>query len=202
MRLTIKLKLGLAFAAVIVMSAGMSVLAISSLSSLNATMEDVLHGPVQRAQWEEQLHWMLLAIVRAEKNLVLAESPQQVEAYSQELQQQRDAFNALADKLNAIASIEGRKRLDVLRAGFQLVDAYRYNSASIRVRVVDPRFTGKSVEKRDAMVEPHLAKLPESTQADIMNLFTFAPDEIASPAVSIKSYALNTEFDEPSPSGL
>src|SRR6188474_1703591 len=68
---------------------------------------------------------------------------------------------------------------DVLRkAGFNAVDAYRYNSASIRVRVIDPRFEGLPPEKRDAMVEPHLDQLPQRTQADIMNLFTFAPSEL------------------------
>ena len=67
----------------------------------------------------------------------------------------------------------------VLRdAGFERVDAYRYNAASIRVRVIDQRFEGKPVEKRDAMVERHLKKLPDRTQGDIISLFTFAPSEL------------------------
>jgi hypothetical protein len=38
---------------------------------------------------------------------------------------------------------ETRKVEDVLRnAGSERVDAYRYNSASIRVRVIDSRFEG------------------------------------------------------------
>ncbi len=32
--------------------------------------------------------------------------------------------------------------------------------------------------KRDAMVEKELKKLPERTQVNIMNLFTFAPSEL------------------------
>ena len=51
---------------------------------------------------------------------------------------------------------------DVLRnAGFERVDAYRYNSASIRVRVIDPRFERLKPEERDAMIEPYLSQLPE-----------------------------------------
>lgn len=88
------------------------------------------------------------------------------------------------------------------RAGFQQADAYRYNSASIRVRVVDPRFRGMSVEQRDAVVEPHLAKLPERTQADIVTLLTLSPDEITGPDVSSRSLSLNAEFEDPSPSEL
>ncbi len=161
-RLTIKLKLGLAFAAVIALSTVMAILGIGSLAALNATMEDVLHGPEQRAQWEEQLHRMLLAIVRAEKNLVLAESPQQIDAFSQELQLQRDAFNALADKLNAIASTEGRKRLDVLRAGFQ-----HYSTVQDRLR--DLARQGQMGEAR-ALSSGDARQLVHTAEAQLVDL--------------------------------
>ena len=92
---------------------------------------------------------------------------------------------------------------EVLRkVGFDQVDAYRYNSASIRVRVIDPRFEGLSSEKRDAMVEPFSEQLPEDTQADIMNLFTFAPSELHQSPKSFREFLKNTEFDNPSPSML
>jgi hypothetical protein len=92
---------------------------------------------------------------------------------------------------------------DVLRkAGFATVDVYRYNPASIRVRVIDPRFEGLPLEKRDAMVEPLLEQLPERTQADIMSLFTFAPSEIEQTAKNFRELLLNTEFEDPSPSML
>jgi hypothetical protein len=87
-------------------------------------------------------------------------------------------------------------------AGFETVDAYRYNSASIRVRVVDKRFEGMPAERRDAMVEPYLEKLPERTQADIMNLFTFAPSELQQTPKTLREFLMNTEFEDPSPSML
>src|SRR6266446_2706696 len=86
------------------------------------------------------------------------------------------------------------------RAGFEQVAAYRYNSASIRVRVIDGRFEGMPREKRDGMVEPYLEQLPERTQADIVTLFSFAPSELREPAKTLKEYMLNTEFEDPSPS--
>jgi hypothetical protein len=98
---------------------------------------------------------------------------------------------------------ETRRIEEILRvAGFALADAYRYNPASIRVRVIDSRFEGLSSEERDAMVEPCLEKLPERTQADIMNLFTFAPSELRETPKSFREFLLNTEFDDPSPSIL
>ena len=94
---------------------------------------------------------------------------------------------------------ETRRVEEMLRKEFPNTDAYRYNSASIRVRIVDPRFEGKSVGQRDAMVEPHLEKLPAQTQMDIMNLTTLFPEE---PRNSFKALLANEEFENPSKSDL
>ncbi|HEV7222059.1 MAG TPA: hypothetical protein VGN42_05115 [Pirellulales bacterium] len=87
----------------------------------------------------------------------------------------------------------------VLRDVFPSADAYRYNSASIRVRVIDPRFSGKSRDERDGMVEPLLKTLPEATQADIINLLTLAPEETTG---SLRTMSANEEFESPTPSSL
>ena len=94
---------------------------------------------------------------------------------------------------------ESRQVEKLLRETFPETDAYRYNPASIRVRIVDPRFAGKSTEQRDAMVEPLLKKLPKDIQADIMNLLTLAPDEVEA---SVRKQVQNMEFEDPSPSTL
>src|SRR5438477_9123794 len=88
---------------------------------------------------------------------------------------------------------ETRMVEDLLRQHFQQADSYRYNSASIRVRVIDPRFEGMPREKRDAMVEQYLDKLPPETQRDIVTLFTFAPSELARTPMTFREYMLNTE---------
>lgn len=97
---------------------------------------------------------------------------------------------------------ESRQVEDLLRAHFNRVDAYRYNSASIRVRVIDPRFEGLSREKRDSMVERYIDCLPPEIQRDIVTLFTFAPSELERSPTTFREYILNTEFDAPSPSML
>ena len=99
---------------------------------------------------------------------------------------------------------ESRRVEDLLLrlGGFERAEAYRYNSASIRVRVIDPRFEGMSLDARDALVEPILAQLPEETQSDIMSLLTFAPSELVQSRKTAREYALNVEFEEPSPSVL
>ena len=110
---------------------------------------------------------------------------------------------AIAHLWEAKRTDESRMVEDLLRkAGLEKVDAYRYNSASIRVRVIDSRFEGLSIEKRDAMVEPHLESLPERTQADIINLFTFAPSELQQTPKTLREFLNNMEFENPSPSML
>lgn len=97
---------------------------------------------------------------------------------------------------------ETRRVEDLLRQHFKQADSYRYNAASIRVRVIDPRFEGMSREKRDAMVEQYLDQLPSETQRDIVTLFAFAPSDLERTPKTFREYMLNTEFDDPSPSML
>ena len=107
---------------------------------------------------------------------------------------------AAAPPWEAKRTEETRRVEEVLKkAGFQQADAYRYNSASIRVRVIDPHFQGKSAQDRDAMVEPLLDQLPEPIQADIMNLLTLYPGETDT---SVRARLLNLEFEDPRPSML
>ena len=88
------------------------------------------------------------------------------------------------------------------KAGFPQVNTYRYNSASIRVRVIDPRFEGLSFGKRVDLVEPCLEQLPERTQADIFELFLFTPSELQEAPETLGEFLKNKEFDHPSPSRL
>lgn len=97
---------------------------------------------------------------------------------------------------------ETRMVEDLLRDHFERVDCYRYNSASIRIRVVDSRFEGLSREQRDTMVEEYLDTLPPETQRDIVSLFTFAPSELDRSPTKYREFLLNAEFDDPSPSVL
>ena len=82
-----------------------------------------------------------------------------------------------------------------LKSGFPNVEAYRYNSVSIRIRVIDDRFKGKSKPERDDMVSPLLDKLPEDIQADITILLLLTDDELA-------QSLMNLEFEHPSRSSL
>lgn len=95
---------------------------------------------------------------------------------------------------------ETREIEDRLRAaGFAQADAYRFNSASIRVRVIDPQFEGMSDSDREDLVFPVIDQLDRRTREDILLLLTLAPSELGS---FHRSLLVNREFDDPLPSSL
>jgi len=76
-----------------------------------------------------------------------------------------------------------------------VIDLYRQNSVSIRVRIVDPAFQGMSKKEGNDLVWDYLDTLSEDAQADISMLVLLAPKEVE------KSMG-NLEFEDPVPSVL
>ncbi len=97
--------------------------------------------------------------------------------------------------MSKIENKETKQVEDLIRRTFPETEAYRYNSASIRVRVIDSRFANKTKAERERMVNPILAELPESTISDITVLLLLAPQEQA-------TSLMNLEFERPTPSKL
>ena len=94
---------------------------------------------------------------------------------------------------------DSRRVESVLREeGFQQVDAYRYNSASIRARVIDSRFEGMSIPDREDLVFPVVETLPKEIREDILLLLTMAPSELRG---RNRHLLVNLEFEHPLPSG-
>src|SRR6266851_1891790 len=118
MRLTVKLKLGVAFGVVIILSAITAGLGISSLSSLNATMERLMQGPVQRAQLSDLLSADILRLVRAEKNLLLSDGKDEINAFEAEIGKWRQDLQGRIDKAEASASVEGKPKWTAARTAF------------------------------------------------------------------------------------
>jgi hypothetical protein len=88
-----------------------------------------------------------------------------------------------------------KKIESLLRTQFPETEAYRYNHYSIRIRVLDDGFAGKSNPEREASVLPLLAGLPNKVKDDITLLLLLAPDEA-------KASLMNLEFDDPGRSML
>jgi hypothetical protein len=75
------------------------------------------------------------------------------------------------------------------------VTVYRYNDWSIRVRIVDSDFKGKSIEDREKEVLPIIDGLSDYAQDRITMLLLLTPEES-------KRSLLSLEFDDPLPSSI
>lgn len=76
------------------------------------------------------------------------------------------------------------------------VDVYRWNSVSVRVRIVDPAFSEFSKAERSRLIwRKYLIGLSDEAQSDISSMTLLTPEEAP------RSIA-NLEFDDPSVSEI
>jgi hypothetical protein len=73
------------------------------------------------------------------------------------------------------------------------IDVYRYNSASIRIRIIDPFFGPHRITISDNFTWPCLEKLSEDTLSQLGLLLLLTPEET-------KTSLVNVEFEDPTPS--
>jgi methyl-accepting chemotaxis protein len=116
MRATIKLKLAVTFCVVIALTAAMAWVGVSSLSSSNDSTEAILQGPVKRNDFVDDLTIQSLQMLRREKNIILADSPEAINRYEGELADSRKIFLATLEKYRASATAEGRQKIAELDA--------------------------------------------------------------------------------------
>ena len=94
-----------------------------------------------------------------------------------------------------------RAILNVLKEHYQsahpeaVIDCYRQNSASIRIRILDPGFRDLNRATRDDQIWKILGNLPEDIQSQITVLLLLTPEEA-------KTSFANMDFENPIPSRL
>jgi len=109
--LTIKAKLAAAFGTIILLASGAAGLGIHQLSTFNDQVEDAMEGPVQRVQIARDVFSSMLMVVRAEKNLLLAEAPDAMVAMDRQIVEQRAQALASREQLYRLASEQGRRMI-------------------------------------------------------------------------------------------
>lgn len=75
------------------------------------------------------------------------------------------------------------------------IEVKRYNTVSVRVRIIDPDFAGLSKAERDSAIWAVLESLPEDTRAEISLLLLLTPQEA-------RSSLMNLEFEDPTPTWI
>jgi methyl-accepting chemotaxis protein len=111
MRFTIKAKLGAAFGIVLLLSIASGVIAAMKLSALNDTLDGIANGTAKRSLEAAEVKATLLQDLRAEKNMVLATTDEQIQDFeSQMLKRRADALQILG-AIMASATEQGRRML-------------------------------------------------------------------------------------------
>jgi methyl-accepting chemotaxis protein len=118
MRLTIRLQLGVAFGLIIALLLAATLFGLHSLSATNTAMNAMVDGPAFRLQAAQQLNIHLLNVVRAEKNMVLVDTPEEVKTLEATIEKEKRAFEALRAKAEALATAEGKPKWQALGAAW------------------------------------------------------------------------------------
>jgi len=74
------------------------------------------------------------------------------------------------------------------------IDAYRYDVGCIRVRILDPDYTGTRMEQRWKQLYKLLESLPQETRSEISLMFLMTPREAAN-----RYKHMNWEYENPEP---
>ncbi|HEY0835444.1 MAG TPA: methyl-accepting chemotaxis protein [Azospirillum sp.] len=158
MRASVKLKLGAAFGVVIVLSAAATMLGIGSLGSLNQSLESVIEGDAQRLRLAQDINTSILTAVKAEKNMMLADTAEQIDRYDAELLKAREAALGQSAAYRALATDWGKQKIDAFAATWA-----RYTANQDKVRELARQNTqararrisrGEGQKAFDLMVEP------------------------------------------------
>jgi methyl-accepting chemotaxis protein len=99
MRFTIKLKLALAFTLLILLSSGMSMMAIMNLSSLNSAITDIIAGPAKNLQNSSDLSDAVLNDIRNQKNAILNTDPKLIGGFVDEVHANQKKIETLTAAL-------------------------------------------------------------------------------------------------------
>lgn len=118
MRLTLKTKLGAAFASVVVLAAGGMFLGIHDLGKLDEQFTSVLNGQVERIRMANRVNARTLRVARDEKNMILAASVEDMDIFSKQIADEDKAIREELANMRATSSEEGKRRVDAFIAAW------------------------------------------------------------------------------------
>ncbi len=91
-----------------------SVLGISSLSQMNSRMNLMVDEAAEKVKLADRIRQDLLTINRAEKNIILASTQQEMDTFAKVIAQTRDEMREKRNQLRALADEEGQQMMDQL----------------------------------------------------------------------------------------
>ena len=111
-RLSLRQKLFLAMAVLTGVAVLVSLIGLNSLRTLNTRLHAVVGVAAEKIKLAARMKQDLLAITRAEKNLMLADRPEEWDVYAEFIDQTQAKMQEASKKLWALADETGRQQLD------------------------------------------------------------------------------------------
>jgi methyl-accepting chemotaxis protein len=111
MRLTIKTKLAAAFGLVLLLSIASGVVAAMKLSALNDTLDGIANGTAKRSLEAAEMKTALLQDLRAEKNMVMATTDEDIQNFESQMLKARSEALEILETIKAKASEQGQRML-------------------------------------------------------------------------------------------
>ena len=118
MRITIKSKLALAFAAIIVLSAGAAVISLVGLAMMNTMFAQVVDYSAARARIAVELERTAFRLQSEVKNFLLSTDAGEVDRFEKSTMARRDDFRSLLEQIRKVSNEEIRQKLAAVEGQF------------------------------------------------------------------------------------
>ncbi|MCA8977039.1 MAG: MCP four helix bundle domain-containing protein [Planctomycetes bacterium] len=157
MRLTIKVKLLFGFGAVLALLIACVYMADGSMAGLNDQVNSIVDVSAERVKLAARINQDLLTISRAEKNVILASSQDEMTGYVETIGSTKQAMQARREQLRGLVSEAGKAKLDQFAAKWdeyvkindEVVKLARLNS-NVRARQMSSTTVRESYEAAEA----------------------------------------------------
>ncbi len=111
-RITLKVLLFGAFAILLVLLGFTSYMGFSSLGDMNARLNKLVDGSAEKVKLAARIRQDLLTISRAEKNIILAKTQDEMDGFAKVIADTRSEMQAKREQLRALVDDAGREKLD------------------------------------------------------------------------------------------
>jgi methyl-accepting chemotaxis protein len=119
MNLSIKAKILIGFGIVLALMMFSSGLGINKLGGINMRLNQIVNSSVEKVLLANQIKQEMLAISRAEKNIIITDDEEEMKTYGSEISASVRKIQEIEPKLRILATEEGKKNLDRFLQSFQ-----------------------------------------------------------------------------------
>ncbi len=173
MRMTIKLKLALTFGALILMMAAATLFGVRQLGDLDRGQKAMVEGPVAQLERSQSLSTALLQVMRAEKNMALADDAEELKSQNDSAVDNKRKVTTLLEAGLSHASPSGKPKWEALAsewAVFAEIDETmrrdlmegRRDEALTLMRTTQRQITGRIMTTVEALTEVNQKLLAEA----------------------------------------